>query len=163
MGRPYCTITLSLLALAAASCTKPTPAAATAEAAPEATPYNTGIDVDEVMVHAMDPSARQFWAGWGETYDDKGWHDVSAKTDEEWKKVEDGAAMVVLATNTLMLPAYQRKPEAEWNKWARQVADIALRGKDAADKKDKAAMETIGGELDVACDKCHEAFRKVEK
>lgn len=121
--------------------------------------YNTDIDVDEVMVHVMDPAARAFWKGWGEVYDDRGSHDVSAKTDEEWKKVEDGAAMVVLATNTLMLPAYQRKPEADWIKWARDAADLAMKGKQAAELQDKAAMEEIGGKLDVACDGCHNAFR----
>jgi hypothetical protein len=147
-----------LVASTFAACTRAkTPEAPATEA--EAAPYNTDIDVDEVMVHVMDPSARAFWAGWGEVYDRTGRHDISASSDEEWKKVEDGAAMVVLATNTLMLPKYRRTPEAEWNKWAKEVADLAIQGKQAADKHDKAAMEDIGGRLDVACDDCHKAFR----
>jgi hypothetical protein len=111
------------------------------------------------MVHVMDPAARAFWKGWGEVYDSDGLHDVSARTGEEWKRVEDGAATVVLATNTLMLPAYLRKPEDEWNRWAKEVADLAMKGKQAAEMQDKAAIEEIGGKLDTACDSCHEAFR----
>ena len=131
----------------------------TAEGPPPAPPYNTDIDVAEVMIHAVDPAARAFWAGWGEVYTAKGMTDISAKTDEEWKKVEDGATMVMLATNTLMLPAYQRKPVENWNRYAKEVADLAILGREGADAHDKKAIEEIGGRLDVACDACHEAFR----
>jgi hypothetical protein len=142
------------------ACTRAKPAEAAAAAPnPVEPPYNADIDVDEVMVHVMDPAARAFWAGWGEVYDRTGRHDVSASTDEEWKKVEDGAAMVVLATNTLMLPTYRRKPEAEWNRWVKEVAELAIQGKAAADKRDLAAIESVGGKLDEACDACHKAFR----
>ena len=152
---------LTVCALAGCGCSRSEPVAAATQ--PAQPPYNTEIDVDEVMVHVMDPAARAFWAGWGEVYDSTGLHDVSAKTDEDWKKVEDGATMVVLATNTLMLPQYQRKPGDVWNKWAKQVADLALEGRIAADQQDKSAMETIGGKLDVACDDCHKAFRPEKK
>lgn len=125
-------------------------------------PFNTEIDVVELMVHTVDPAARSFWAGWGETYDDKGLHDVSAKTDEDWKKVEDGATMLVLASNTLMLPAYQRKPEADWIGYAKKLSDLAMLGREGADHQDKVAMEKIGAEIDEACDTCHEAYRKAQ-
>lgn len=133
-----------------------------AETAPPAPPYNGDIDVAEVMIHGMDPAARAFWAGWGEVYTADGMTDISAKTDEDWKKVEDGATMVMLATNTLMLPAYQRKPVEEWNRYAKNVADIAMLGREGADAHDKAAIEDIGGRLDTACDACHEAFRPAD-
>ena len=150
-----CLATVGVLA----ACSGQTPAPEAA-ATPQATaPYNSQIDVLEVMVHVMDPRARQFWAGWGYVADETGVRDVSAKTEEDWKSVEDGAAAVVLATNTLMLPAYQREPQADWIKWARLTADIAMEGKKAAELKDVAAIEEIGGRLDVACDGCHEAFR----
>ena len=153
-------LTLFLAACTLAACSRsPAPEAAKAETPPPP-PYISDLDVDEIMVHVMDPQARQFWAGWGEVYDSKGLHDVSAKTDDEWKKVEDGATGVVLATNSLMIPAYQRQPADQWIRFAREVADLAMQGRDAADKKDKAAMEDIGGRLDVACDECHKAFRK---
>src|SRR5262245_11122343 len=102
------------LAVSLCACSGPASAPA-AEAAPPAPPYNADIDVAEVMIHAMDPAARAFWSGWGEIYTAEGMTDISAKTDDDWKRVEDGATMVMLATNTLMLPAYQRKPVEDWN------------------------------------------------
>lgn len=148
--------------VALAACSEQAPGPDAAKSTQADTAYNSDIDTLEVMVHAMDPSARAFWAGWGEVYDNTGSHNVSAKTEAEWKKVEDGAAMVVLTSNTLLLPAYQRKPEAEWTKWATDVASIAMEGKQAAEAQNISAMELIGGRLDTACDGCHEAFRKPE-
>src|SRR5262245_54179263 len=119
-GRAFMRVVLAftgcVVAVSLCACSGPasTPAVEVLPAPPS---YNTDIDVAEVMIHAMDPAARAFWAGWGEVYTDKGMTDVSAKTDEEWKRVEDGATMVMLATNTLMLPAYQRKPAEEWNRY----------------------------------------------
>lgn len=152
------------LALLLAACTGETAAnedaviAATATATPP--PFNTDIDVIEIMAHTVDPAARAFWAAWGEVYDSNGSHDVSAKTDDEWKKVEDGATMLVLASNTLMLPAYQRKPEADWIKYAKAMSDLAMLGREGADHKDLAVMEKVGAQLDEACDACHAAYRK---
>ena len=147
-----------VLAACLCACSKQASAPAAGATSP-APPYSAEIDVAEVMIHAMDPAARAFWAGWGEVYTAEGMTDISAKTDEDWKKVEDGATMVMLATNTLMLPAYQRKPTDEWNRYAKDVADIAMLGREGADAHDKAAIEEIGGRLDTACDACHEAFR----
>ena len=136
-------------ALALAGCSKPQPPPA---------PYNSRISTDEVMAHVMNPQAYAFWAGSGSRLTAKGWEDLSPKTEAEWKRVEDGAAAVVVATNTLMLPAYERQPRAEWDKDARLVADIALRGKAAAERHDTAAISQISDELDVACDVCHKRF-----
>ena len=84
--------------------------------------------------------------------------DLSPTTEAEWKRVEDGAATVVLATNSLMVPGYQRAPIADWNRHAKGVADVALRAKAAVEKKDMVAMMEIGDELDRACEACHKQF-----
>ncbi|HEV7690179.1 MAG TPA: hypothetical protein VGO52_05130 [Hyphomonadaceae bacterium] len=147
------------LAVGLAACVKsPDVVAASDDSTP---PFVNELDVGEIMVHVMDPQARQFWAGWGEEYSAAGRIDVSARTDEEWKKVEDGAIGVVMGANTLTLPAYRRKPEDKWLKLARDVADLAMQGRDGAERQDKAAMEIIGGKLNVACDACHNTFRPV--
>ncbi len=123
-----------------------------------APPYNTEMPMNEVMFHVMNPAAFQFWSGWGVVEDEKGLRDLAPKTDAEWKYVEDGAAMVVQTTNAIMLPGYARAPEADWNRYAQNVAKIAMRGKIAAEKHDSAALGDIGEELDVACDACHEKY-----
>lgn len=123
-------------------------------------PYNATVDVMETMVHVMDPAARQFWAGWGEMADAEGVHDISPKTDEDWKKVEDGATTLIMATNTLMLPPYQRQPVDKWFGYNKQLADLAAKGRAGADAHDKQAMEIIGADIDKVCDSCHADFRK---
>lgn len=123
-----------------------------------APPYNTDMPMNEVMFHVMNPAAFKFWSGWGVLEDETGVHDLTPKTDEEWKAVEDGAATVAQMTNVIMMPGYARAPEAEWNRYAQGVAKLALQGKLAAEKHDKAALGVIGEQLDVACDACHEKF-----
>lgn len=84
--------------------------------------------------------------------------DMSPKNDDEWKKVEDGAATVLVTMNTLKLPGYAREPRASWYAAADRVAGVARRAKDAAERQEKASIEQIGDELDPACEGCHTAF-----
>jgi hypothetical protein len=148
----------SILALAcslalASGCAKVEPTEAAVAA-----PYNTDIPINEVMAHVMNPAAYQFWSGWGVVEDEHGVRDLAPKTEAEWKTIEDGAATVVQATNVIMLPGYARAPEADWNRYAQDVAKLAMQGKQAAEKHDKDALGEIGEKLDVACDACHEKF-----
>jgi hypothetical protein len=137
----------------AAGCSKPEPPPTAA-----ASPYNTAIPMDEVMVHVINSAAGQFWSGWGVVDDETGSHDLTPKTDAEWEVLENGAATVVTATNAIMAPGYARAPEAEWNRLAQDVIQVALRGKEAAEKHDKTSLGDIGEQLDVACDACHAKF-----
>jgi hypothetical protein len=149
-------VLICLSAVAAASCSpQPAPGAAA-----DASPYNTDMDVQELMVHVMEPAAYGFWNGWGMIINAEGTFDISPRTERDWKGVENGAATVIAATNTLLLPAYIRQPEAEWRKAAKAVADIAKEGKDAAERQDKQAMYDLGARLDEACDACHSTFAK---
>ena len=128
-----------------------------------AAPFNTDIPLEEVMAHVMDPAAYAFWNGTGTSYTADGETDLSPKTEAEWKRVEDGAAMVVLGSNSLMLPGYARPPVADWYRHARKVSEIAKRAKDAVERKDTAAMSSIGIELDEACEACHMQFSPAEE
>lgn len=150
--RPVCLLVLSC-ALLTAACGPQKAAEATA-----ASPYNVDMPMNEVMAHVMDPAAYQFWDGWGTVTDGAGVHDLTPTTEEGWKKVEDGAATVILTTNVLMLPGYVRPPEADWNRYATEVAKIAVAGKAAAERKDGAALGGIGEKLNAACEACHLKF-----
>ncbi len=110
------------------------------------------------MVHVMDPAAKQFWAAWGEVHTLDGLIDISAKTEEEWKKVEDGAATVIVAAGVLQRPEYTREPAGKWRGYAKAVADLAKTGMERAEAQDLTAMQTLGEELDKRCEACHEAF-----
>jgi hypothetical protein len=153
-------IFVGLCAFAAISCSRPPETASVSATAP---PYNADLDVNELMIHVVEPAAYDFWRGWGIIYTAEGTKDISPRTSQEWLEVENGAATVIAATNVLMLPGFARKPEDEWYKLAKNVADIAKLGKDAAEREDKEAMYELGGKLDEACDACHEKFQPLEQ
>jgi hypothetical protein len=124
-----------------------------------ATPnYDTSMSVDELMIHAMEPAAYEFWGGWGVVVDNDGPHDLRPTTEERWKQVENGAATVLQMTNVLQLPGYARSPQADWNRYAQGVAKLAAEGKAAAERKDYDGIGKVGEQLDAACDACHEKF-----
>jgi hypothetical protein len=120
--------------------------------------FNTDIDMAELMVHVIDPAAFQFWRGSGYEITEAGERDLSPTTDEGWKVVEDGAAIVAEAGNMLMLPGRPRAPEAEWNRYAKLMTERALEAKAAALAKDKQAAFDTGGRLYEACVACHAKF-----
>lgn len=140
-----------VIALLASCAPRPVPREAAA-------PFNSEIPIKEVMAHVLDPAANQFWGGMGTSYTAEGERDLAPQTEAEWKRVEDGAATVVLASNSLMVPGYSREPVADWNRYAKGVADVAIRAKASVEKKDIEAMKEIGDELDHACEACHKQF-----
>jgi hypothetical protein len=149
---------IALMSVLASCGPQPKSAAAPEAKTAAAAPFDTNIPLDEVMAHVMDPAAYAFWGGTGTSYTADGDTDLSPKTEAEWKKVEDGAAMVVLGANSLMLRGYAREPMADWDRYAAKVAEVAERAKAAVERKDTAAMRSIGDELDAACEACHTQF-----
>jgi hypothetical protein len=121
-------------------------------------PAYTGLDMQELMVHVVDPAAFAFWRGSGYVLTEAGEQDLAPTTEEGWKAVEDGAATVAEAGNLLMLPGRAREPVAEWNKYAKLMTERALEAKAAAEKKDKKAVFDTGGRLYEVCVACHEKY-----
>jgi hypothetical protein len=118
----------------------------------------SGLDMQELMIHVVDPAAFQFWRGSGFELTEDGERDLSPTTEEGWKVVEDGAATVAEAGNLLMLPGRARAPEAEWNRYAKLMTERALEAKAAAEAKDKQKVFDTGGRLYEVCVACHEKY-----
>lgn len=125
---------------------------------PKAEQQYTGLDMQELMVHVVDPAAFAFWRGSGYDITEEGERDLSPTTEEGWKVVEDGAAMVAEAGNLLILPGRAREPASEWNKYAKAMQERALEAKAAAERKDKEAVFETGAALYQTCVACHEKF-----
>ncbi|MGA0605291.1 hypothetical protein ACO2Q0_04755 [Phenylobacterium sp. VNQ135] len=121
-------------------------------------PQYSGLDMQELMVHVVDPAAFAFWRGSGFELTEEGERDLAPTTDEGWKVVEDGAATVAEAGNLLMLPGRGREPADEWNKYAKLLTERALEAKAAAEAKDKKAVFDTGGRLYEVCVACHEKY-----
>ena len=142
-------ISLSALALSACSASE---AASNAAASPPI------LEAPELMVHVIEPAARNFWKGYSEVLDENGWRDISPKTEVDWKHVEDGAATLVVSGHLLLQPSYIREPVADWDRLAQQFLNLAKEGKAQAENQSKDAMLTLGEQLDETCDACHAQF-----
>lgn len=125
---------------------------------PKAEQQYSGLDMQELMAHVVDPAAFAFWRGSGYDITEEGERDLSPTTDEGWKVVEDGAATVAEAGNLLMLPGRAREPEGEWNRYAKAMQTAALAAKAAAERKDKEAVFETGAALYQTCVACHEKY-----
>ena len=75
------------------------------------------------------------------------------ETDEEWEEAESAALALAETTNVLLIPG-RRVPEANWDKAALDVREVALEAAAAAEKKDEDAWFAAGGKLDGACEGC---------
>jgi hypothetical protein len=120
--------------------------------------YTTDLDMAELMHHVIDPAAFMLWRGAGTEVTEAGERDLSPTTEEGWKTVEDGAAMVAEAGNLLLLPGRAREPEAEWNRLSKLMSQRALEAKAAVEKRDKQAVFDTGGRLYEVCQECHRKY-----
>jgi hypothetical protein len=134
-----------------AACQKPAPAA------PPPPPFNTTITLHDLMVHVIDPNTDVVWAASGVVVDLQGEHDLSPKTDADWAKAHDAAAVVAESGNLLLLPRRLR-PGKTWTRQAQALSTLGLAAMKATDEKDKAAMLRIGGDIHDACEECHRVY-----
>jgi hypothetical protein len=110
------------------------------------------------MGHVIDPVAWAYWRGSGVEVTESGEKDLSPTTEEGWVALENGAATLIEAGNLLQMPGRTRAPEADWNRYARQLTERAIAAKAAAEKHDKQAVFDEGGRVYEVCTACHEQF-----
>ena len=67
-------------------------------------PFRAYVDMKTFMEHVLTPAAKIVWSVNGVVIDEKGEHDLSPKTDDDWERVVSGAATLAEATNALMIP-----------------------------------------------------------
>src|SRR5260370_31580137 len=85
--------------------------------------FQPHVDMKTFMEHVLGPAAAIIWKVNGVVIDEKGEHDLSPKSDDDWEKIVSGAATLAEATNALMIP--QRARDPDWNSYVRKLADAA--------------------------------------
>lgn len=120
-------------------------------------PYNVTLPLDEVMGHVVDPAAWAFWGASGYIDTAEGTINRAPTTDEGWEHAANAAATVAEAGNLLMLPGRARD-NGDWMKYAKQLYEAGMRGREAADAHDEKATFDTGGEIYEACTACHEKY-----
>jgi cytochrome c556 len=88
--------------------------------------------------------------------DEKGEHDLSPKTEDDWERVVSGAATLAEATNALMIP--ERALDPEWSRYAKALADAADKAYQAAEARDLKTISQMSDQLDGICAACHRHY-----
>jgi hypothetical protein len=127
------------------------------DAAPfQAQPFQAHVDMKTFMEHVLSPAAAIIWRVNGTVIDAKGEHDLSPKTDDDWEQVVSGAATLAEATNALMIP--ERARDADWNRYAKKLADAADKAYRAAEAHDLKSVSEVSDQLDGICAACHRHY-----
>jgi hypothetical protein len=108
------------------------------------------------MEHVLTPAAKIVWSVNGVVIDEKGEHDLSPKTEDDWERVVSGAATLAEATNALMIP--ERAIDPEWPRYAKALADAAEKAYQAAEARDLKTISQVSDQLDGICAACHRHY-----
>jgi hypothetical protein len=119
-------------------------------------PFQAHVDMKTFMEHVLSPAARIIWKVNALLIDEKGEHDLSPKSDDDWEQVVSGAATLAEATNALMIPGRAR--DQEWNNYVRKLADAADKAYRAAEAHDLKSVSEVSDQLDEVCAACHRHY-----
>jgi hypothetical protein len=125
------------------------------DAAPTS-PFQPHVDMKTFMEHVLSPAAAIIWKVNGLVIDEKGEHDLSPKSDDDWEQVVSGAATLAEATNALMIP--QRARDPDWNPYVKKLADAADEAYRAAEAHDLKSVSEVSDQLDGVCAACHRHY-----
>jgi hypothetical protein len=119
-------------------------------------PFQPHVDMKTFMEHVLGPAAAIIWRVNGVVIDEKGEHDLSPKSDDDWEQVVSGAATLAEATNALMIP--QRVRDPDWNPYVKKLADAANKAYRAAEAHDLKSASEVSDQLDEICAACHRHY-----
>jgi hypothetical protein len=119
-------------------------------------PFQAYVDIKTFMEHVLSPAARIIWKVNGLVIDEKGEHDLSPKSDDDWEQVVSGAVTLAEATNALMIP--ERVRDQDWNRYVKKLADAANKAYRAAEAHDLKSVSQVSDQLDEICAACHRHY-----
>ena len=113
---------------------------------------------EEIMHHLVIPNAKVVWDSSGAIYTKNGVEERMPKSDAEWFAVEASATTLMEAGNLLMMDG-RSMDSGKWMERAIALRDSGDLVRQAAKKKDVAALFEQGGTLFEACQGCHFQYR----
>jgi len=119
-------------------------------------PFQPHVDMKTFMDHVLGPAAATIWRVNALVIDEKGEHDLSPRSDDDWEQIVSGAATLAEATNALMIPPRVRDPQ--WNFYVRKLADAADKAYRGAEAHDLKSVSEVSDQLDGICAACHRHY-----
>ncbi len=119
-------------------------------------PFQPHVDMKTFMEHVLSPAAAIIWKVNGLVIDEKGEHDLSPKSDDDWEQIASAAATLAEVTNALMIP--QRARDGDWNPYVKKLADAASKAYRAAEAHDLKSVSEVSDQLDGICAACHRHY-----
>lgn len=120
-------------------------------------PYRAVADVQELMLHVVEPSAQTYWGAVGWILDEEGEHYIRPRSEEEWIAVENAAFMVAESGNLLMM-AERALDDGAWVAMSRAQIDVGERALRAAEDRDEQRVFDLGAEMYQVCSNCHARY-----
>ncbi len=162
--------------LVAVSCSPAAKPAPSPQAGPEAV-----VSLHDLMEHIVEPAAYSLWDSTAITTDEKGVHAGHPKTEEDWARVRSAALTLSEAPNLIVLSgrhvlppggamedggtldaagieALIRERPDSFATHALGLQVVAKKALAAVDAKDLHTLDMIGGDIDAACESCHQEF-----
>jgi hypothetical protein len=140
--------------------------------------------IQEIMLTQVDGSADKIWGSSGWISDDKGMHELAPKTEAEWQALRAAVVTLQQAPDLLVqegrpvgrpgvplqdegLEGIQTRDQIQKAlvsdrpvllERAQRLRTVAGEILSAVDRRDIAALERTSGDLDEACEACHQHF-----
>ena len=115
--------------------------------------------VMQVMRGMTMPTAAHIWDSVSTIVDAKGVTENFPKNDAEWAVLAANAAVLAESAN-LLLTGERQVDKGDWTKFATELRGSAEKAVKFADAKDTAGILSVGEEINVSCDACHERYQR---
>jgi cytochrome c556 len=162
--------------LVISACTSPAPAP------PPAPVYDTTRTIKEVMKSMVEPAADTLWNSVATNVTTTGTEVKAPQNDKDWLNVRREAIVLIEAMNLITMPERHMAPPGtksdnpgselepdqiqalvtqdreSFTKLAHALQDTGLAALKAIDAKDTEALNSAGGDIDMACESCHTKY-----
>jgi hypothetical protein len=138
---------LSFAALVITACSAP----------PSEERFEAVADLQELMLHVLEPAAQEYWAAVGWILDAEGEHYIHPTGEEEWLAVENAAFMVAESGNLLMMRE-RALDDGTWMAMSQALIDIGRQALQVAEARDEQGVFDRGAEMYQVCSACHAAY-----
>lgn len=132
-------------------------AAAACSGGAESERFDPVADVQELMLHVVEPSAQHYWRSVGWILDENGEEYIHPANDEEWLEVENAAFAVAESGNLLMMEG-RALDDGAWMAMAGALVDVGRRALEVAENRDEQGVFDVGAEMYDVCSACHAAY-----